>query len=145
VIVTYRHRGALGEIHAEHCVCALPFTPLHRVSIATPFSDEKMAAVQRLQYMAAARCYFQTRSQFWKHDPLGALGGLNMLGTVTMAGRVWNTSPQQPDPSTGMLHSYMFDTEALEFAAHGRRRVHAMRTPRNARAGPPGADHRRQP
>jgi monoamine oxidase len=60
VLITYRHRGALGELHDAHCVCALPFAPLRRVSNATPFSDEKMAAIQRLQYMAAARCYFQT-------------------------------------------------------------------------------------
>jgi monoamine oxidase len=127
VIVTYRNRGALGEIRADHCVCALPFAPLRRVSIETPFSDEKMASIQRLRYLPAARCYFQTRTRFWRHDPLGALGGLNMLGTDTMAGRVWNTSAQQPDPLLGMLHSYMFDTEALAFAAHGRCRVRAMR------------------
>jgi monoamine oxidase len=50
-----------------------------------------------------------------------------MIGTDTMAGRVWNTSPQQPDQSTGMLRSYMFDTEALAFAAHGWRRIRVMR------------------
>ena len=77
--------------------------------------------------MAAARCYFQTRSRFWERDPLGPLGGLNLVGTDTMAGRVWNTSSQQADPRLGMVHAYMFDTEALEFAAHGHRRVAAMR------------------
>jgi monoamine oxidase len=41
---------------------------------------------------------------------------------------VWNTSSQQADPELGMVHAYMFDTEALEFASHGRRRVAAMRT-----------------
>jgi monoamine oxidase len=40
---------------------------------------------------------------------------------------VWNTSSQQPDPATGMLHAYMFDTEALEFASHADGRLHAMR------------------
>ena len=78
--------------------------------------------------MAAARCYFQTRTRFWEHDPLGPLGGLNLVGTDTMAGRVWNTSSQQADPALGMVHAYMFDTEALEFASHGHRRVAAMRS-----------------
>ena len=77
-----------------------------------------MRAIGKLEYMAAARCYFQTRTHFWKRDPLGPLGGLNLVGTDTMAGRVWNTSAQQADSSTGMLHSYMFDTEALEFTSH---------------------------
>jgi monoamine oxidase len=37
-----------------------------------------------------------------------------------------------------MLHAYMFDTEALEFAAHGDRRVQAMR--RLLRTVVPGLD-----
>jgi monoamine oxidase len=127
VTVGYRDRTGRHEIRADRCVCALPFAPLRRVSIDTPFSAQKMAAIHKLQYMAAARCYFQTRSRFWEHDPLGPLGGLNLVGTDTMAGRVWNTSSQQADPRLGMVHSYMFDTEALEFASHGYRRVAAMR------------------
>jgi monoamine oxidase len=67
--------------------------------------------------MPAARCCFQTASQFWKSDPLGELDGLNMIGTDTMAGRIWNLSPLQPNPSTGMLASYMFDVEALQFTS----------------------------
>ena len=127
VTVGYQDRTGLHEIAADRCVCALPFAPLRRVNIATPFSDRKMAAIRELQYMAAARCYFQTRTRFWQHDPLGALGGLNLVGTDTTAGRVWNTSSQQPDGTLGMVHAYMFDTAALEFSSHGHRRVAAMR------------------
>ena len=65
VTVGYRHRGRLHELEADHCVCALPFAPLRRVCIDAPFSDAKRAAIGRLRYMAAARCYFQTRSRFW--------------------------------------------------------------------------------
>jgi monoamine oxidase len=127
VTIGFRDRFGRHELRADRCVCALPFAPLRRVDIATPFSPHKMAAIQQLPYMALARCYFQTRSRFWEHDPLGRLGGLNLVGTDTMAGRVWNTSSQQPDPRLGMVHAYMFDTEALQFAAHGHRRVAAMR------------------
>jgi monoamine oxidase len=127
VTIGYRDRGGLRELRADRCVCALPFAPLRRVSIATPFSSAKMAAIDRLRYMAAARCYFQTGSRFWERDPLGRLGGLNLVSTDTMAGRVWNTSSQQAEPRLGMVHAYMFDTEALEFAGHAHRRVAAMR------------------
>jgi monoamine oxidase len=127
VTVSFRDRSGRHEIHADRCVCTLPFAPLRRVSIATPFSSQKMAAIHELQYMAVARSYFQTRSRFWERDPLGPLGGLNLVGTDTMAGRVWNTSSQQPDPRLGMVQAYMFDTEALEFAAYGHRRVNATR------------------
>jgi monoamine oxidase len=126
VTVGFVDRAGRHEIRADRCVCALPFAPLRRVSIATPFSHRKMAAIHRLRYMAAARCYFQTRTRFWEHDPLGPLGGLNLVGTDTTAGRVWNTSSQQADQGLGMIHAYMFDKEALEFSSHGRRRVAAM-------------------
>jgi monoamine oxidase len=119
-------RGRRHQIAADRCVCALPFAPLRRVSIAHAFSPRKLQAIRTLRYMAAGRCHFQTRTRFWTRDPLGPLGGLNLVGTDTMAGRVWSTSSQQPDPELGMVHAYMFDTEALEFAAHGRRRVAAM-------------------
>jgi monoamine oxidase len=126
VTIGFRDRTGRHELRADRCVCALPFAPLRRVSIDTPFSDAKMAAIQGLRYMAAARCHFQTRTRFWTQDPLGPLGGINLVGTDTMAGRVWSTSSQQADPDLGMVHAYMFDTEALEFASHGRRRVPAM-------------------
>jgi flavin-dependent amine oxidoreductase len=87
---SYRGRTGLHQLRADRCVCALPFAPPRRVKMATP---QKMAAIHKLRYMAAARCYFQTRSRFWEHDPLG---GLNFGGTDTIAGRVWNTSSQQP-------------------------------------------------
>jgi monoamine oxidase len=127
VTVGYRDRSGLHEIRADRCVCALPFAPLRRVKIATPFSPQKMAAIHTLRYMAVARCYFQTRSRFWERDPLGPLGGLNLVGTDTMAGRVWNTSSQQANPRLGMVQAYMFDTEALAFAAHGNHRLAATR------------------
>jgi monoamine oxidase len=127
VTIGFRDRSGRHELRADRCVCALPFAPLRRVAIDAGFSEGKLAAIHQLRYMAAARCYFQTRTQFWRHDPLGRLGGLNLVGTDTMAGRVWNTSSQQADASTGMVHSYMLDTEAREFTAHGRRRVAAMR------------------
>jgi monoamine oxidase len=114
------------EVHADRCVCALPFAPLRRVQIDAGFSQEKMEAIHNLRYMPAARCYFQTKSRFWEDDPLGPLGGIDILATDTMAGRVWNTSSQQPDQTAGMLHAYMFDTEALEFASYGDQREHAM-------------------
>jgi monoamine oxidase len=120
-------RGRRHQLRADLCVCALPFAPLRRVQLDAGFSPAKHAAIRNLRYMAAARCYFQTRSRFWERDPLGRLGGLDLVATDTMAGRVWNTSSQQPDPAAGMVHAYMFDTQALEFASHGERRAAAMR------------------
>ena len=126
VTIGYHDRQGQHEVRADRCVCALPFAPLRRVQLDAGFAEPKMAAIERLRYMPAARCYFQTRDRFWERDPLGRLGGLDLVATDTMAGRVWNTSSQQSHPSAGMLHAYMIDTEALEFASHGSRRVEAM-------------------
>jgi monoamine oxidase len=118
VTVTYLDaQGRQNEVRADRCVCALPFTTLRKVAIATPFADAKMRSIESLQYMAAARCHFQTRTRFWTSDPLGPLGGLNLVGTDTFVGRIWNTSAQQADPTMGMIHAYMFDVEASEYAA----------------------------
>jgi monoamine oxidase len=118
VRVTFRDRsGRQHQVNADWCVCALPFPVLRRLEITPAFSETKMAAIRQLQLMPVARQYFQTRTQFWRDDPLGRLGGLNMVGTDTVAGRLWNTSALQPDRTMGMLHSYMFDDQATAFAS----------------------------
>ena len=119
-------QGRQNQVSAEHCVCALPFSTLRKVAIATPFSDDKMRAIANLRYMPVARCLFQTRTRFWTSDPLGPLGGLQLAGSDTFAGRIWNTSSQQADPVMGMIHSYMFDTDATEYASMPGR-IDAMR------------------
>lgn len=118
VTVTYLDvQGRQSQVRADRCVCALPFSALRKVAIATPFADDKMRGIESLRYMPAARCHFQTRTRFWTSDPIGALGGLNLVGTDGFAGRIWNTSSQQADPAMGMIHAYMFDGEAVEYAS----------------------------
>jgi monoamine oxidase len=127
VTVTYIDaQGRQNQLRADRCVCALPFSTLRKVVIATPFPDDKMQAIERLRYMPVARCNFQTRTRFWANDPLGPLGGLYLVGTDTFAGRIWNTSSQQADPVLGMINAYMFDTDATKYASM-RGRIDAMR------------------
>lgn len=116
VVVTIRDATGQHEIRADHCVCALPFPLLQEVEISPPFSHLKMEAIQQYQLAAIARVCFQTRTRFWRNDPLGRLGGLNMIGTDTVAERIWNMSALQPDPTMGMLQSYFLDANALAFA-----------------------------
>jgi monoamine oxidase len=114
--VTYRDRtGQRQQVHADRCICTLPFPVLRRVEISPAFSNTKMAAIEQYQLMPVARQYFQTKTQFWRDDPVGRLGGLNLAGTDTVVERVWNTSLLQPDPAMGMLHSYMIDDHAMAF------------------------------
>ena len=128
VTVSYEDRhGHRHELRADRMIVAMPFAPLRRVNIATPFSANKMAAIEKLKYYPAARVYFQTRKPFWRSDPLGRLGGLQIVGTDTFAGRIWDTTSQQADPHYGMVQSYMLGQDAVDFAAYGHRRVDAMR------------------
>jgi monoamine oxidase len=118
VTVTYVDaEGRQNEVRADRCVCALPFSALRKVVIATPFAADKMRVIETLRYMPVARCCFQTRARFWTEDPLGALGGLSLVGSDTFVSRIWNTSSQQADPDMGMLQSYMFDADASEYAS----------------------------
>jgi monoamine oxidase len=127
VTVTYLDaQGRQSQVRADRCVCALPFSTLRKVTVATPFADDKMQGIESLRYMAAARSHCQTRTRFWTSDPLGPLGGLNLVGTDGFAGRIWNTSSQQADPTMGMVHAYMFDAQASEYGSLPDR-INAMR------------------
>jgi monoamine oxidase len=116
VRVTVRDGGGRQEVEADHCICTLPFPLLRQVEITPAFSHLKMEAIRGYDLFPIARVLLQTKTRFWRQDPLGALGGLNMVGTDTMAERIWNTSHLQRDSTMGMLQSYMFDEHALAFA-----------------------------
>ena len=116
VTVTVRDATGQHEIKADHCVCALPFPLLRQIEITPAFSTGKMDAIRQYDLVDLARVSTQTRTRFWRNDPLGTLGGLNMIGTDTSADRIWNTSVLQPDPQRGMLHAYMVDRQAADFA-----------------------------
>lgn len=116
VTVTVRNGTEQHEIRADHCVCALPFPLLRQVDIQPAFSRQKMEAIAQYGLLGLARVSMQTRTRFWRNDPLGPLGGLNMVGTDTAADRIWNTSSLQPDPQRGMLHAYMVDPHASDLA-----------------------------
>jgi monoamine oxidase len=116
VTVTVLNRSGQHEVRADHCICTLPFPVLRKVEITPAFCEPKMRAIEGYGLASISRLYLQTKTQFWRKDPLGALGGLNMIGTDTPVERIWNTSRLQPDPAMGMLQSYMFDENSLAFA-----------------------------
>jgi monoamine oxidase len=117
ITLTVRDASGQHELIADHCVCALPFPVLRGIDITPACSAAKMDAIHHYDLAPSARVSFQTRTRFWRDDPLGPLGGLNMIGTDTPAERIWNTSQLQPDPTMGMLHAYMIDRRALDLAA----------------------------
>jgi monoamine oxidase len=129
VVVTVGDASGQQEIEADHCVCTLPFPLLRKIAITPAFSARKMEAIGKYDLVDIARVSMQTKSRFWRNDPVGPLGGLNMIGTDTQAGRIWNTSALQPDPQMGMLHAYMFDQQAGAFSAvpTGEREKHCLR------------------
>jgi monoamine oxidase len=116
VTVGYRdHDGRSQQIDADYCVCTIPFPVLSRLALSG-FADEKMRAINEYQLMPLGRVFFQTKSRFWKNDPLGELGGLRMIGTDTAADRIWNVSEIQGIPE-GMLQSYLFPRSATALQA----------------------------
>lgn len=127
VTVTYNDASGRHDLIADHAVCAIPFSTLRKVTITNPFSQAKMDAISKLQYMPAARCYFQTKTRFWTKDSIGPLGGLQLVASDTAGERVWNTSSQQKDGTLGLVHSYMIDASAVQYANGGSGRIATMR------------------
>jgi monoamine oxidase len=117
VTVTVRDAGGQHEIHADYCICGLPFPLLRDIEITPAFSDRKMQAIAKYRLAPVSRVCYQTKSRFWRKDPIGELGGLTLVGTDTNAGRIWNTSQLQPDKTLGMIQSYMFGAHALAFSS----------------------------
>ncbi|WP_405059095.1 FAD-dependent oxidoreductase [Kribbella sp. NBC_01505] len=114
VEVDYRDdRGRYRQIVADHCVCTIPFPVLRKLELHG-FSPWKKDAVRSYDLYPAARAYLQTSSQFWKHDEVGKLGGLRMVGTDTVIERMWNTSLAMGGGNgRGMLQAYMWGDNAL--------------------------------
>jgi len=117
VTITVTDASGQHEIAADYCICTLPFPLLREVAITPSFSETKMDAIRSYGLADAARVSLQTRTRFWEQDPLGRLGGLNMVGTDTTWERIWNTSALQPDKKMGMLHVYMFEDHAQALGA----------------------------
>ena len=92
----------LHQICADRCICALPFAPLRRV-------PHRHSLLKRRRWRRYASCSTwprpaatsRPRRSLEGTTRSGALGGLNLVGTDTMAGRVWNTSSQQPEQHAG--------------------------------------------
>jgi len=109
-------------LECDHLVLAVPMPSIRRIELAPAFSSEKAAAIAELDMLPAARLFLQTRSRFWKDDPLGALGGLIMLATDSrIVGRVADVSALSlPEGSTlGMLTGLVDGQGAAELAAVG--------------------------
>ena len=75
VVVTVRDASGQHEIEADHCVCTLPFPLLRKIEIAPAFSARKMEAIANYGLVDIARVSMQTKTRFWRNDPLGLGGG----------------------------------------------------------------------
>jgi len=113
VVVGYRDAGGrCHEVEADYGVCTIPFPVLRRVRL-TGLSARKMLAIQTYRMADAAKVYFQTRNRFWRRDGSGAHGGLNLVGTDTVAERIWDISPGQPGPLGMICADLIADSTAL--------------------------------
>lgn len=116
VTVTVDAKGTTETYEADYLVCAIPFPPLRDVTFSPALPDDKQKAIDELYMMTAARGTFQTKTRFWKNDPLGELGGLKLVKSDTRAERVWDlTNTQAGD--TGILVAYTQNENADAFGA----------------------------
>jgi len=116
VSVTVDAKGMSETYEADYLVCTIPFKPLRDVAFSPALPDDKQKAMDEVFMMTSSRAMFQTKTRFWKNDPLGELGGLKLAKTDTKAERVWDLTATQPG-DTGILLAYMQSDNADDFAA----------------------------
>ncbi|MDC3960263.1 flavin monoamine oxidase family protein [Polyangium jinanense] len=116
VTVTVDAKGTSETYEADYLVCTIPLKPLRDVAFSPALPDDKQKAMDEVHMMTSSRAMFQTKTRFWKNDPLGELGGLKLAKTDTKAERVWDLTATQTG-DTGILLAYLQDKNADDFAA----------------------------
>jgi monoamine oxidase len=69
--------GVPARLTADRVVCAIPFSVLQRIEVASPFSETKREVVSGLDYRSVTRVYLQVRRRFWESE--GVIGAMTDL------------------------------------------------------------------
>lgn len=107
--------GTMETYTADHLVCAIPLKPLRNVEILPALPADKKQSIDEVYVMEASRGYFQTKTRFWQNDPLGAIGGIKIAKTDTVAERLWDLSNVQSG-TNGMIMVYTQNENAKTIA-----------------------------
>jgi monoamine oxidase len=65
VRVVYLQTGVPVTLTGDFLVCTVPLPVLRRVEMWPPWSPQKRAAIERIDYMPMARVFLQSRTRFW--------------------------------------------------------------------------------
>jgi monoamine oxidase len=106
VRAVYLQGGAPAAITGDYLICAMPLPVMRRVEISPPLSPMKRAAIERIDYLAMARVFLQSRTRFWLAR--GENGWANTDDPVD----VWDYTRDQPG-RRGILGAYASGRTAL--------------------------------
>jgi monoamine oxidase len=111
VRVAYVQGGLRTSLAADRLICAVPFTVLRRMNVASRFSAAKREAVAQLPYTSVTRTHLQTRKRFWLEEGLSGQAVTDDSYTS-----FYEASATQP-AGRGILESYMAGEPARRVAA----------------------------
>jgi monoamine oxidase len=100
VNVTFIEQEKSRSLRGDFLVCAIPFTMLRKIEIAPKFPDDKMRAIEKLEYDSASRVLLQTKRRFWRDKKL------NGFGSGEEFAEVWNSTYGQTG-TRGILQNYV--------------------------------------
>ena len=123
VAVTYQEGAAARTDTAEFLVLAIPFPALRNVALVPEFPEDKMRAINEIDYLPGSRLAFQTSRRFWREE---VPRGYWVACTDTLAERLWDQSDGQ-DTDAGLLVSYAQTRAATLTAMPPEARLDAVR------------------
>lgn len=100
VRVTFLEKGKYETLSSDYLVCTIPFTMLRKIEISPKFPDDKMQAIENLQYDSASRVLLQTRRRFWAGKKL------NGFASGEEFAEIWHSTYGQ-NGTRGVLQSYL--------------------------------------
>lgn len=102
--------GKAEVLAADRILCTAPFSVLRKIQFPANFPENKIKAINALNYDQVSRVYLQTKKRSWEE------AGLNGFGLTKEGVELWQPTWNQPGPR-GILMTYARPGVAEQIAA----------------------------
>jgi len=106
----FMQSGKAEVLTADRILCTVPFSVLRNIKFPANFPDNKIKAINELDYVNVSRVYLQTKKRAWEEV------GLNGFGLTKDDVEVWQPTWNQPG-QRGILMTYARPGAAEPIAA----------------------------
>ena len=106
----FMQNGAAEVLAADQILCTVPFSVLRKIQFPANFSENKIKAINELDYGNVSRVYLQTKKRSWEE------AGLSGFGLTKESVEVWQPTWNQPG-QRGIVMTYARPGTAEPIAA----------------------------